>query len=313
MFNHNIFNQNNINLNIKNNDINFKLNLTLDEIFNGGTKLISFTKKMLCTKCSQSQIKNCTSCNGTGIQRIIQQMGPFLQNIQRICNICEGKGKKIINNKNCDECKGNIFKTINRNLNINIKRGISNTHKIIVQQEGNQGIDSKKGNLVIEINQLEHNEFMRHNNDLFITKKISLYDYLFKNPIEIQHLDFRKFNIELTNAEILMIKKEGMFIYDKIDRGNLYIILEIIYPENKISKNIKINLTNNMISLDKTDVLINNNELLSLLFNQPNKKISNNDVIKTEKIDECILINIKLYILNLKKGNIPDEQNCRQQ
>ena len=73
----------------KGNNINYPMNLTLNEIYNGCNKNISLGRSLI----DQNSIVNCPGCNGQGMRIQKIQMGPMIQQIQSQCNDCAGIGK----------------------------------------------------------------------------------------------------------------------------------------------------------------------------------------------------------------------------
>merc|ERR1712139_539780 len=83
--------------NRKGSDLNYKINITLEEAVQGTTVVIKFDTLDYCGECNKTgvkkgtKIKKCTQCNGTGQIRIKQ--GIF--SIQQQCHHCNGSGSKI--------------------------------------------------------------------------------------------------------------------------------------------------------------------------------------------------------------------------
>jgi DnaJ family protein A protein 2 len=313
----------------KDNNIEITLELNLEEIYAGMIKSFSFHRNENCNKCINNSIKKCDICNGTGFVIQMQSIGPFVQRIRNTCNNCLGKGKKITKNNACIICHGNNTILMKKNMQIKIQKGISINNKIVIQNEGHQDIENGNGNLLISIKEIQHKVFIRDKNNLLLKMDITLYDILLKIKIEIKHLDNRKLYIEANSDEIRCIINEGMYCLienqEKIEnynKGNLYIIFNIIYPNKDIPKNIKINKNNNIISInDNNDVNIEVHELLSMLLDhtkinksEHNQHLKNIPVITTNKLSKNIINKIKQKILNIENNSIDlEDDSCKIQ
>ena len=304
----------------KDNNVEITLELSLEEIYAGMIKSFSFHRNENCNKCINNSIKKCDICNGSGFIIQIQSIGPFTQRIRNTCNNCLGKGKKIAKNNSCIICHGNNTILMKKNMQIKIQKGISINNKIIIQNEGHQDIENGNGNLLINIKEILHKVFIRDKNNLLLKLNITLYDILLKIKIEIKHLDNRKLYIEANSDEIRCIINEGMCCLienqENYNKGNLYIIFNIIYPNKDIPKNIKINKNNNIISINNNnDVNIEVHELLSMLLDHTKtNKLENIPVIATKKLSKNIINKIKQKILNIENNNIDlEDDNCNIQ
>ncbi|CAH6421799.1 DnaJ molecular chaperone [uncultured virus] len=117
-------------------------------------------------------------------------------------------------------------------------------NEILIKNEGEEKNDIK-GDIIIKINCKDDYFFKRINDyDLYLNKYITLQEYTSGYDINFEHLDGEiislKFDANLEINPILCIKKKGLPInsYDLIgkhivDRGNLYIHLNILENQKK--------------------------------------------------------------------------------
>jgi DnaJ family protein A protein 2 len=76
------------------------LKVSLETLYNGETKSVSFTRKTVCKQCNGSGCKegkkriHCRSCHGQGVRMGMTRMGPltFQQPVQ--CRECDGEGRQ---------------------------------------------------------------------------------------------------------------------------------------------------------------------------------------------------------------------------
>ena len=166
----------NMNVNVQHNkkckDHNYNLNIKLKDVYFGLQKTLKLTINKKCLKC----FKTCSNCNGSGIiiQRI--QTGPFLQQIQTHCNICNGIGSSKLQNDNCLHCQGKTEITEEKTIIINIDKGIQNNTIIKYPNLGEQisKEDQEPGDLNIIIIIDKDPYFERNNNDLILKSKLTI-------------------------------------------------------------------------------------------------------------------------------------------
>jgi DnaJ-class molecular chaperone len=308
MHQHHSYNQTRNNIPKINKDIEVEVEVSLEDIYNGVVKSISFYKNEKCNKCVDNKIISCNTCNGLGKIMQIRQIGPFIHRSEHICEDCSGNGKNKYKNINCIICKGANVISMRKTVQIKIPKGVMPNHKIMINKEGHQDINDIYGNLIVNFKEITHKTFIRNKNNLLLKKDISLYDILFRQKQEIIHLDNRKIFFDLDNEneyDIICIPNEGMYIFnDNIQnenkRGDLYVIFNIIYPKKSIPKNIQINANNNIINMtnNNNDVSINNMELFILLLEQKNniKNIKQN-LTATKKITTKTKNYIKMLLI----------------
>lgn len=302
---------------IINKNIEVTIEMNLEEIYKGLIKPLSFLKNEKCNNCINNPINVCETCNGTGKLICIRQFGPMLQHIEKICVICAGKGAQKINNNNCIICKGKSVISMRKNIQIKIQKGITPNHKIVINNEGHQDLNDSPGNLILTFKELPHDKFIRDKHNLLLKKDVNVYDILFKNKIDINHLDNKQIYIEASTEDMLCIKNEGMFIFTENEsssnlRGDLYLVFNVIYPKQTIPKTININISNNIIKKSIDNILIDNNELLSLLFDQKNNEIKflKHTICKTHKISTNIKNKIKkILYANIKHDDLDLEND----
>jgi len=174
-------------------DIHLSINVTLEEVLNGTTKIITYNRKSKCVKCrgyGGSNGKTCEPCHGHG--SFITRMGPF--HVSETCNYCNGRGVNYENK--CTSCQGegNIDK--NENIQINIPSGIENGQIIRYQGNGNI-IQNGVGDLLIKINVLMHPEFKREGSNLITEIEIDYPTMVIGGFIDLVMLDKTKIRLKI--------------------------------------------------------------------------------------------------------------------
>ncbi len=156
-------------------DIRYDIDLTLEEIATGVVKNITIPRTETCPKCkgsgaeSQSDIKKCAECNGTGYLRRTQRIAFGTFTTTQVCPKCRGKGNIIA--KSCRECNARGSVVRNRQIEVRIPAGVEDGNRLRIAGQGNAG--DVPGNLYIFVHVLPHKIFERSGNNLRIVLPIT--------------------------------------------------------------------------------------------------------------------------------------------
>ena len=230
----------------ENYDIDCKLDINLEDVYNGNTIIKSIKRYYLCNNCNslgntRHDIKiKCNNCNGFGRNKIIEQFGgSILKDLSVICDSCSGQGYIFNKKYKCNNCNGMKKKLLNYNLRIKIPKGINDNEIMIIKNYGHQIDNFLFGNVNIKIRIKEHLNFKRDEHNLKIKKKIYLSDALTKSEILINHINKKKYiiicNDVITPYSTMIIKNKGMPIKNTQNYGDLLINFYIKFPK-KIKK-----------------------------------------------------------------------------
>ena len=226
--------RNNRQTNNKCNNTHKVIYVSLDDVYNGINKNLTFKIQHFCKKC----MKNCKNCNGNGIVQQMIQMGPFTQVISQPCNNCQGSGVSNEINKKCVECKGEGKYETESLCNLSVPKGFEDGLKTIFNKLGEQPKKSNQepGDMILEIRIQEHNQFTRKGNDLIYKLNISLTESILGKDINIPYFDDTiKININqfgIINPEKqYIIKNRGLPIINTDKKGNLFLEFKINFPK----------------------------------------------------------------------------------
>jgi DnaJ family protein A protein 2 len=232
-------------------DVLFPLKVTLEDLYNGTTKKLRLTKNVICADCQGKggkgdSIQTCRSCKGQGVKIIIRQLAPgMVQQMQTYCNDCNGEGKIVDPKDRCKTCEGRRTVKEKKTLEVFIHKGMRHGQRIPFQGEGDEAPDIVPGDVVVVLQQQEHDVFKREGPNLFMTKKISLADALCGTHFAVRHLDGRVLSVKtepgvvLKQDEVKAVKGEGMpSERSQFERGNLFIRFEVEFPKSgELSEN----------------------------------------------------------------------------
>ncbi|MEO0083554.1 MAG: molecular chaperone DnaJ [candidate division WOR-3 bacterium] len=173
-------------------DIHVRLRLSLEEIAEGTTKEIAFSRFEKCDACKGiggSGTTVCPSCQGSGEKRQVSRsvFGQFVQ--ITTCPECNGEGKVI--KTRCAKCVGEGRIRVNRTLKVYIPAGVSTGNYIPIRNEGHYGAGGR-GDVIIEIEEKEHPLFVRSGDDIVVELPISITTATLGGEINVPTLNGNK-------------------------------------------------------------------------------------------------------------------------
>ncbi|KAI8942975.1 hypothetical protein NX059_001014 [Plenodomus lindquistii] len=227
--------------------------VTLEELYKGKTTKFSNTKNIICSLCKGSGGKQgakshtCSSCSGRGAKQILRQVGPGLVTQETVpCGNCEGDGQVIPEKQRCKKCKGKKVVETKNVLELYIPRGARQGERIVLAGEADQLPDQEPGDIIFTLTESPHDVFERAGADLRAELKVSLLEALTGfNRVVLTHLDGRglQLNVQQPNGnvlrpgQILKVQGEGMPIKKSDARGDLFLVVNVEFPEDGWLKN----------------------------------------------------------------------------
>ena len=146
-------------------DLQYTVDITLEEAVHGVTKKIKVTTYIKCDDChgdGGTGKENCSSGNGAGSVRMSQ--GFF--SVEQTCPTCHGRGVKIKNP--CRTCHGQGRKKDVKALSVKIPAGVDTGDRIRLSGEGEAGEQGgTHGDLYVQIRVKAHAIFERQDSDLY--------------------------------------------------------------------------------------------------------------------------------------------------
>lgn len=227
-------------------DITINLEISLEDSYFGKTQKIKIPYRKVCPECQGLGFKKedlmiCQKCKGTGqvSYKTKSIWGTIVSTYT--CDQCNGWG--YIPQKICDKCKGNRTIQEEKELEINIPPGIDNGEILILQGQGNEGINGgRNGDLYIKITIQEHPFLQRKNENLIIEYPINFIDAILGTTIKVPHINgYLEVNIPPStqpNSEII-IKNQGMPIKNSNKKGNFIIKVKVMFPQKLSPEQIK--------------------------------------------------------------------------
>jgi len=230
----------------KGRDLQLQLKLTLEEVAAGVEKKIKLTKLVVCEACNGSGAASgesyitCLQCQGNGEVRQVSQslFGQFVN--VTTCSRCHGEGK-ILKNP-CDVCRGEGRKQGQGLVEVDIPPGVTSGNYITVRGEGNAGPKGgRNGDVIIFIDEIEHEYFERHGDDILYNLPLSFIEVALGAEIEVPTLNGKaKLNIPsgTQSNKILRMKNKGIPSLNSNGRGD-QLVRVVVWTPTRLSSDDK--------------------------------------------------------------------------
>jgi len=221
-------------------NLRVKVKLTLEEIANGVEKKIKVNKFVACKPCSGSGALNgsakhtCATCKGTGqITRMTQTILGAMQT-SSTCPTCGGEGQTIT--EKCKSCHGEGIVREEEVININIPAGVSEGMQLSVSGRGNMGArGGVPGDLIIVVEEVEHEMLKRDGMHLFYDHYISIADAALGVQIEVPTIDGKakvKIDAGTQSGKVLRLKGKGLPDLNSYGRGDILVNINVWTPQH---------------------------------------------------------------------------------
>lgn len=219
-------------------DIQYEVNVTLEEAYTGIKKKIQIPRNEHCTACqgsgakSADKMKTCATCAGQG--QVMVSSGFF--RMRQTCSDCNGRGKVIT--EYCPECHGKGAVRVTRKIDVNIPAGVDNNSRLRVSGEGEIG-SGGKGDLYLYIHVITHEVFQRENNDLYMELPLMFIKAALGGEVSIPTLDGNvsmKIPAGTQSGKVFRLREKGMPDLRGGYKGDQYVKVMLTVPKKLSSK-----------------------------------------------------------------------------
>jgi molecular chaperone DnaJ len=227
-------------------DMRYDLTITFEEAIFGTERDIEYHRAETCPVFSGSGAEpgsrpvTCTTCNGSGEVRRVQQsiLGQFVNVVT--CTTCNGTGELIPNV--CRECSGR--KQVDRTVTKKVKvpPGVDSDTQIRLTGEGGAGLDGgPPGNLFVVLNVAPHDYFQRRGDDIVLDLQINVAQAALGDDITVPTVDGEtKLQIPggTQSGRVFRLRGLGVPRLDRtgrsanIGRGDQLVIINVAIPKS---------------------------------------------------------------------------------
>ena len=219
-------------------DLRIKVKLTLEEIDHGCEKKIKVNKYVPCKTCHGSGSKDgktevCPHCHGTGVVTETKRTILGMMQTQSACPQCGGEGR-IVKDK-CPDCHGDGIVKSDEIITINIPAGVQDGMQLAMQGKGNAGPRGGiNGDLIVLIEELEHDTFERQDANLYYNAFITYADAALGASVEIPTLNGKvkiKIDAGTPSGRVVRLRGKGLPVMNGYGRGDLLVSLNVWVPK----------------------------------------------------------------------------------
>ena len=218
----------------KGSNLRVKLKLSLSDVVNGVKKKIKVNKLVVA---DGVEFTNCSTCNGLGqITRVANTILGAMQTAST-CSTCQGSGQIVGKRPDGADHNGLIKKEAV--LDIEIPAGVEHGMQLNMRGKGNDAPgNGVPGDLIIVIEEIEHEHLIRHGNDLYYDLHLSFIDAALGTEVEIPMVEGKakiKINAGTQSGKSLRLRNKGIPEINGYGKGDLIINIQLWTPE-KLSK-----------------------------------------------------------------------------
>ena len=217
---------------VKGENLRIRVKVTLEDVVKGTEKKIKVRRKV---KAEDTTYKTCPTCNGRG--QVVRQVNTMLGMMQTAstCSACGGAGE-VIDKRGADtDAQG--LKTIEETISINIPAGVMDGIQLNMNGKGNEAPvkNSVAGDLLILIEEQEHETLKREGDNLHYDLYISFSDAVFGVTLEIDTVTvivFIKLEEGIRSFKLLRLRGKGIPNLQGRATGDLIVHVNVWTPKN---------------------------------------------------------------------------------
>ncbi len=216
-----------------------EVEISLEDVYFGSEEELKIEKDVKCETCSgkgaknTSDIKTCSTCDGTGIVTEVQRSFLGAIRTQRPCHDCSGKGKTITNP--CSDCQGKGIQNKKDTMKLKIPKGVESGVTLRVQGKGSyDSKDNSYGDLFVKVYVKNSKEYDVDGADLYRGLDVNFVQAILGDEIEIKH--FKKtLSLKIPQGTqpgtVLRLKGKGLPFFNHDSYADLYIKVNVLIPE----------------------------------------------------------------------------------
>jgi DnaJ-class molecular chaperone len=151
------------------------LRVSLKQLFTGDILEVSYVRQVLCLNHKECT-KAAQDCHGPGVRVRMQQLAPgFMQQVQVRDEQCVARGKMW--KKGCSACPKGQTQAEEATLTVDIQPGMKDGETIVFSEVADERAGHSAGDLVLQIQAIPHEYFVRQGDDLRVTLKVRAFGW----------------------------------------------------------------------------------------------------------------------------------------
>lgn len=216
---------------MKGSNLRIKVKMTLEEIANGVEKKVKVKRKV---QAKGVTFKTCPTCNGAG--QIMKVTNTILGRMQTAatCHTCGGTGQIIESKPNHADAQGMVME--DETVSIKIPAGVVDGMQLKVTGKGNDapGNNSIPGDLIVAIEEIEHETLKREGENLHLDLYISFPEAALGTSKDIDTVNGKvriKLEEGIQSGKILRLKGKGVPSVNSYGTGDLLVHVNVWTPK----------------------------------------------------------------------------------
>ncbi|WP_374689427.1 molecular chaperone DnaJ [Promineifilum sp.] len=227
-------------------DLRYDLTITFEEAIFGAERDIEYRRPEVCHVCGGNGAEPgskpiaCTTCNGSGEVRRVQQsiLGQFVN--VATCPTCNGTGELIPTL--CHECNGRklVERTVTKK--VKVPPGVDSDTQIRLTGEGGAGLDGgPSGNLFVVLTVAPHEFFQRRGDDVVLDLQINVAQAALGDEILVPTVDGEEaLHVPpgTQSGKVFRLRDHGAHKLDRsgrgahVGRGDQLVIVQVVVPKS---------------------------------------------------------------------------------
>uniref|UniRef100_UPI00404AD8C1 DnaJ C-terminal domain-containing protein n=1 Tax=Flavobacterium sp. TaxID=239 RepID=UPI00404AD8C1 len=210
---------------VKGSNLRIKVKLTLEEIANGVEKKVKVKRKV---QAKGVTYRTCPTCNGSG--QIMKVANTILGRMQTAttCHVCSGSGQILDQKPAGADAQGMLLE--DDTVSIKIPAGVVDGMQLKVSGKGNEapGTNSIPGDLIVAIEEIEHESLKREGENLHYDLYISFAEAALGVSKEIDTVSGKvriKLEEGIQSGKILRLKGKGIPSLNSYGNGDLLVLV----------------------------------------------------------------------------------------
>jgi len=205
----------------KGDDINYELEVRLEDLYNGETTKAPIERRVVCRGCrvkpDSPKCRGCGRCPNE-VKMVHQQVGPgmFMQQQQEVPSKEKCKHEKT-------------------GLDVQVEKGMRDGESATFPRMAEQMPGMLPGSVIFTVKTKKHKKFQRRGDDLHMNMQVTLREALLGWTQTLRHLDGHVVEFGTTGVtkpfQVIKVKGEGMPLRDDpASFGNLLVRVEVVFP-----------------------------------------------------------------------------------